>query len=163
MSPTWLWPSETHPIPHAGKPTDNMGQMKPRPTWTKEAQLNMTADFLTSRNCLHERFKAPTIQKSQRTSISLNVTRLTSHTDKCIRYNMNGYHLRRSMQSKQRWTDKVWDSFDLDIFGKFFGTKTKVDNRPCLQDISKDPQWYCHPGMVNTKWHISEALEGIAC
>jgi hypothetical protein len=61
---------------------------------------------------------------AQRISISLNGIRLTSQFDECIRYHINGYHLRQYMQSKRHWNDRAWESIDFDLFGKHYNSLT---------------------------------------
>lgn len=57
---------------------------------------------------------------SQQCSISINHQRLTGQFDECIRYHVNGYHLRQYLQDKKGWSDEVWDTIDLQLFGKHY-------------------------------------------
>lgn len=92
-------------------------------TLSTDAKLNMTADFLATRYRLRGRIK-PTSHldhpSTQRISIVLNGTRLTSQIDECIRYHINGYQMRLHMQSKQHWSNRTWDQVDFDLFGKHY-------------------------------------------
>lgn len=92
-------------------------------TLSTDAKLNMTADFLATRYRLRGRIK-PTSHldhpSTQRISIVLNGTRLTSQIDECIRYHINGYQMRLHMQSKRHWSNRTWDQVDFDLFGKHY-------------------------------------------
>jgi hypothetical protein len=90
---------------------------------SKDAQMNMSADFLATRYRLCGKLRP--IQHInhppfQRISLTLNGIRLTSQIDSCLRYHINGYHLRRHLQSKRRWADKIWDTLDFDLFGRHY-------------------------------------------
>ena len=87
------------------------------------ATLNIEADSLASgyrttgsltsrQGCDHVPF--------QQCSISINHQRLTGQFDECIRYHVNGYHLRRYMQDQNGWSDDVWNMIDLQLFGKHY-------------------------------------------
>ena len=87
------------------------------------SRLNIKADALatmyrtsgrlkSSQSCCHE--------PEQRCSISIKNTRLTSQHDACIRFHINGYHLRNYVQEKQGWSNSTWDEVDFYIFGKHF-------------------------------------------
>jgi hypothetical protein len=54
----------------------------------------------------------------------MNGTRIQSHFDECIRFHVNGYHLRQYMQSKNRWTNSTWDEIDFESFGAHFRSLT---------------------------------------
>ena len=54
-----------------------------------------------------------------RVSISINGKRLVGRVEECIRYHVNGYHLRSYLQKKYQWTDSVWNLVDLQTFGRF--------------------------------------------
>jgi hypothetical protein len=98
-------------------------QIKAYSQLSKEAQLNMSADFLATRYRLRGKLKpTPHIDHPQFQHISLvmNGIRLTSHIDSCLRYHINGYHLRRHLQSKRRWTDRTWELIDFDLFGRHY-------------------------------------------
>ncbi|KAI2501729.1 hypothetical protein MHU86_12735 [Fragilaria crotonensis] len=108
-----------------------------RPDWVKghqdtlqsydalpwKARLNIDADFLATRYRLRGRLRSSSVvdhQDSQKVSISINGKRLTSQYDSCIRYHINGYHLRRYMQEKHQWSDATWDEIDFVNFGRYF-------------------------------------------
>ncbi|KAI2493658.1 hypothetical protein MHU86_20873 [Fragilaria crotonensis] len=87
------------------------------------AKLNIEADLLASRyrtngsltssqGCDHVAL--------QQCSISINHRQLTGQYDDSIRYHVNGYHLRRYLQDKKQWSDKVWDTIDFHVFGKHY-------------------------------------------
>ncbi|KAI2497423.1 hypothetical protein MHU86_17081 [Fragilaria crotonensis] len=72
------------------------------------ARLNIDADFLATRH--RHRGKLQPIERTdhhpeQQMSISINGTRIQSQVNACIRFHVNGYHLRQYMQSKNRWTN----------------------------------------------------------
>jgi hypothetical protein len=79
-------------------------------------------------SCLNDSFggrlqssKSVGHESEQRCSISINGTRLTaSQYDECIRFHINGYHLRNHVQEKQGWSNSVWDEIDFYTFGKHF-------------------------------------------
>jgi hypothetical protein len=37
-----------------------------------------------------------------------------------LKYRINGYHRRSYTQSKNDWSDHIWDSIDWEAFGRFF-------------------------------------------
>ena len=90
-------------------------------------QLNITrnnrADELAT--CYRQQTERPQSKEAtdhilaSRVSISINGQRLVSHIEECIRYHVNGYHLRGYIQTKYKWTNRVWDTMDLLNFGRF--------------------------------------------
>ena len=92
-------------------------------TLSLPAKLNIEADSLASgyrtTGSLQSRSSCIHIL-SQQCSISINNQRLTGQFDECIRYHVNGYHLRRYLQDKKCWSDEVWDTIDLQLFGKHY-------------------------------------------
>ncbi|KAI2498313.1 hypothetical protein MHU86_16183 [Fragilaria crotonensis] len=108
-----------------------------RPEWVKghqdslqsyehlpfKARLNIDADFLATRYRLRGRLKSSPLvdhQIGQKVSILINGKRLTSQFDSCIRYHINGYHLRRYMQERHAWSDCTWEDIDFHLFGQHF-------------------------------------------
>ncbi|KAI2494170.1 hypothetical protein MHU86_20364 [Fragilaria crotonensis] len=88
-----------------------------------KAHLNIDADFLATRYRNRGRLKSSSSvdhQSGQGVSISINGRRLTSKYDSCIRYQINGYHLRRYMQQTHMWSDQTWDDVDFGLFGQHF-------------------------------------------
>ena len=86
-------------------------------------RLNVSADFLATRYRLRGKLKSSQRvdhDPSQKISISIHGCRLTSQYDDCLRFHINGYHLRQYIQDKREWSDKVWDDVDFDIFGTHF-------------------------------------------
>ena len=47
-----------------------------------------------------------------------------SQYDACIRYHINGYHLRQYLQDKNGWSDSVWTEIDFATFGNHFRRMT---------------------------------------
>ena len=87
------------------------------------ARLNIDADYLATRYRQRGRLKSSEKvphENSQQCSIEVNGVRLTSQFDACIRYHVNGYHLRQYMQERNGWVDATWDEIDFDTFGKHF-------------------------------------------
>jgi hypothetical protein len=87
------------------------------------ARLNIDADFLATRYKHSGNLKAnekTDHQDEQQISISINGTRIQSQVDACIRFHVNGYHLRQYMQSKHNWTNSVWNEIDFESFGAHF-------------------------------------------
>jgi hypothetical protein len=91
---------------------------------THESRLKFQADFLTTQHCLRGKVtssqNADHQQRSQRVSMSNNGQQITSQYDKCIRYHINGYHLRQYLQRRRQWSDIVWESIDFDLCGKHY-------------------------------------------
>ncbi|KAI2490345.1 hypothetical protein MHU86_24235 [Fragilaria crotonensis] len=55
-----------------------------------------------------------------RISIAINGVRLVSQVEQCIRFHINGYHLRTYPQSKYRWSNSTWNRIDVEVLGRFF-------------------------------------------
>ena len=53
-------------------------------------------------------------------SISINGRCITSQYDACVRFHINGYHLRSYLQEKHGWSNNEWDSIDFHVFGRHF-------------------------------------------
>lgn len=91
------------------------------------ARLNVDADFLATRYRQHGKLipnEQTDHQPEQQMSLSINGTRIQSQFDACIRFHVNGYHLRQYMQSKNRWTNSTWDEIDFESFGAHFKSLT---------------------------------------
>jgi hypothetical protein len=87
------------------------------------ARLNIDADYLATRYRQRGRLKSSEKvphENSQQCSIEVNGVRLTGQYDECIRYHVNGYHLRQYMQERNVWNDSTWEEIDFDLFGKHF-------------------------------------------
>ena len=87
------------------------------------ARLNVDADYLATRYRQRGRLKSSAkIQHelTQQCSITVNGARLTGQYDACIRYHVNGYHLRQYLQDKNNWSDSVWDDINFATFGNNF-------------------------------------------
>jgi hypothetical protein len=52
-------------------------------------------------------------------SISLNGVRLVSQVEECLRYHVDGYHLRQYIQSKYQWSNQTWAKIDVEAIGIF--------------------------------------------
>lgn len=52
-------------------------------------------------------------------SISINSVRIVGQVDSCLRYHINGYHLRRYTQSKYKWNDQTWNCIDVEALGRY--------------------------------------------
>jgi hypothetical protein len=92
-------------------------------TLSLASRLNILADALATNYRKSGRLKstkAVAHESEQGISIAVNGIRLTSQYDACIRFNINGYHLRNYMQEKKGWPNKVWESVDFYTFGKHF-------------------------------------------
>jgi hypothetical protein len=101
------------------------GHQDSSPKWTLSlpAKLNIEADSHASgyrtTGSLQSRPSCTHIL-SQQCSIYINHQRLTGKFDECIRYHVNGYHLWQYLQDKKCWSDELWDTIDLQIFGKHY-------------------------------------------
>ena len=87
------------------------------------ARLNVDADCLATRYRQRGRYKSSEKvphEPPQHCSITVSGIRLTSQFDECIRYHVNGYHLRQYLQERNGWDNSVWEEIDLGIFGKNF-------------------------------------------
>ena len=86
-------------------------------------RLNIQADLLATqyrlRGTLNSSQNADH-QRSQRVSMSITGRRITTQYDECIRYHINGFHLRQYLQCRRKRSDTVWESIDLDLFGKHY-------------------------------------------
>lgn len=87
----------------------------------RSVKLNIDADFIATR--YRERGKLKSTPKvdhclAQRVSISILGSRLTSQYDSCIRYHINGYHLKQYMQARKDWNDDTWNTIDFGMFGR---------------------------------------------
>ena len=59
-----------------------------------------------------------------RVSVSINGIRQVGEIEACLRFHINGYHLRQYLQSRHQWSDEVWDTLDLKVLGQFCRTLT---------------------------------------
>jgi hypothetical protein len=87
------------------------------------ARLNVDADRLATLHRLRGKLKSTEHTdhtKEQNISISINGVRIQSQVDSCIRFHVNGYHLRHFMQSKNKWSNAVWKEIDFEMFGSHF-------------------------------------------
>jgi hypothetical protein len=87
------------------------------------AKLNVDADFLALRYREDGRLKPSQLtdhHKGQQVSLSIQGVRITSHLDSCIRFHINGYHLRQFLQKKRKWSDSTWETVDFESFGRHF-------------------------------------------
>ena len=87
------------------------------------SRLNIKADALATEYRKTGRLKPTRLvlhASEQGCSICINGERVTSQYDESIRFHVNGYHLRRNVQEKQGWPDRVWDLVDFHTFGKYF-------------------------------------------
>jgi hypothetical protein len=56
----------------------------------------------------------------QKVSVSINGKRLTSQYDSCIRFHVNGYHLKHSIQRRRGWDEASWNKVDFQHFSQHF-------------------------------------------
>jgi hypothetical protein len=87
------------------------------------ARLNVDADFLATRYRQHGRFRAIASvdhRSDQQISLYINGTPVTSQYDDCIRFHVNGYHLRQYVQQRHQWNNGTWDMIDFHTFGQHF-------------------------------------------
>jgi hypothetical protein len=79
------------------------------------AQLNIDADFLATRNRQRGRLKFSC-------HVEHHPGQKIRQYNSCIRYHINGYHLRRYyMQAHRWWSDPTWEgTIDFGLFGKHF-------------------------------------------
>ena len=88
-----------------------------------KARLNIDADFLATRYRKRGRYRSsPRVdhQHGQQVSILIQGIPLTSHFDSCIRFHINGYHIRQYMQQRHAWSDATWEDIDFALFGQHF-------------------------------------------
>lgn len=87
----------------------------------RDARMNVDADFLATRYRLRGKLKSSSHidhYPEQRISISIQGIRLTSQLDSCIRYHVNGYHLKQYMLERKGWNEDIWNSIDFGLFGQ---------------------------------------------
>jgi hypothetical protein len=73
-------------------------------------------------------------------SLSINGIRIVGHVASCIRYHINGYHLRRYIQSRNRWSDKTWNRIDIEGMGRFQSLLSPTEQ--IAHTKYKFDQWY---------------------
>jgi hypothetical protein len=91
----------------------------------RAVQMNIDADFLATRYRLRGKLRStPHIDHvpGQKISMAINGTRITSQYDACIRYHVNGYHLKQYMQHRKGWSVAVWRDIDFEEFKRHFRT-----------------------------------------
>jgi hypothetical protein len=76
-------------------------------------------------------------------TVSIKGVRLVCQEEACIRFHINGYHLRQYIQSKQRWTNKVWDCVDFEGFGIFHNRLSSSDQ-------------IAHTKFIFDQWHTGK-------
>jgi hypothetical protein len=95
---------------------------------SREAQLNVDVDSMASEHYWKGKGTKPTTKlphmSELRVSISINGVRFPSKIDNQLRYHINGSYLKKYMQSRNRWNEKVWHLIDFDSFGNYFSTLT---------------------------------------
>jgi hypothetical protein len=87
------------------------------------AQMNVDVDKLATNHrnqSLPQSSQTIDHRPSSRVSIILNGRRLTSNIDSSIRYHVNGYHVRLYLQKRHSWSDQVWNTVDMWLFGRHF-------------------------------------------
>ncbi|KAI2505996.1 hypothetical protein MHU86_8407 [Fragilaria crotonensis] len=88
------------------------------------ARLNIDADYLAARYRLRGKLQSMSTvdhHPAQRISISIMGKRLTAQYDECIRFHINGYHLKQYMQDRKKWRDdNTWNMIDMGSFGQHF-------------------------------------------
>jgi hypothetical protein len=113
---------------------------RPYSTLPQSVQINIDADFLATRYRVRGKLRpSPRVEHipAQRISTSINGVQVSSQYDDCIRYHVNGYHLRRYMQDKKKWPDKTRDDIDFDLFGTHFRSLTatqQIDQMKVVHD-----------------------------
>ena len=95
----------------------------PRVSLSLASLLNIQADQLatayrTNGSCVSSTH-VPHIDEQQ-CSLSINGVRLTSQYDECVRFHVNGYHLKQYAMSSNGWSNDVWNEIDFDVFGAHF-------------------------------------------
>jgi hypothetical protein len=59
-------------------------------------------------------------QPLQQVSLYISGNQTTSQYDDCIRFHVNGYHLRQYVQEHNLWDNSKWDSVDFYTFERYF-------------------------------------------
>ncbi|KAI2497820.1 hypothetical protein MHU86_16654 [Fragilaria crotonensis] len=96
---------------------------KPAGSKAHDVQRNHRADELATwfrdhRTSGQSRDKTDHVQ-AERVSVCINGIRQVGQVEACIRFHINGYHLRSYLQSKHRWSNDVWDMIDIKVLGQF--------------------------------------------
>lgn len=50
----------------------------------------------------------------------INGVRITNQYDDCVRFHVNGYHLKQHIMTSSGWTAAVWNEVDFNAFGSHF-------------------------------------------
>ena len=95
----------------------------PRSSLSLASRLNIQADKLATAyrndgNCTASAH-VPHLD-GQQCSISINGVRLTSQYDECLRFHVNGYHLKQYAMKSNGWSNDVWNEIDFGAFGSHF-------------------------------------------
>ncbi|KAI2509566.1 hypothetical protein MHU86_4827 [Fragilaria crotonensis] len=54
-----------------------------------------------------------------RVSIWIQGIQQVGQVEACIRFHINGYHLRQHLQARHKWTDEEWNTIDLQLLSQF--------------------------------------------
>ncbi|KAI2511186.1 hypothetical protein MHU86_3151 [Fragilaria crotonensis] len=60
-------------------------------------------------------------------SISINGIRLVSQLDSCIRYHIDGYHIRQYTQARNKWSNTTWNTVDIEGLGAYRSKLSPAD------------------------------------
>jgi hypothetical protein len=88
---------------------------------SSEAKLNVDADELATLAHMKSNAKPMRITPhipSTKISITILKTRYSGNFDSNLRYHINGGYLRGHLQSTNNWTDTVWNTIDMNSFGR---------------------------------------------
>ncbi len=61
-------------------------------------------------------------------SVKINGVIQVSQVEACLRFHINGYHMRHHLQNRYQWSDGEWDSIDLTLLGQFCRSLTPANH-----------------------------------
>lgn len=90
----------------------------------REVRLMINAAYLATRYRLQGKLK-PMSNVDNHTAPQISISsimgkRLTAQYDECIRFHINGYHLKQYMQERKKWDKDTWNMIDMGSFGQHF-------------------------------------------
>ena len=99
------------------------GHQSPQTSLKKDVIRNNKADELATAHRANKSKRQSREQTDhlpdERVSIRINGVKQVSQIEACIRFHINGYHMRQYLQERYRWSDGVWDTIDLKMLGQF--------------------------------------------
>ena len=103
------------------------------PTWIKGHQCtkNSSKDVLRNNRAdelATEHRKGTARRQSRERTVHIPESRVSiwiqgiqqvGQVEACIRFHINGYHMRQHLQARHKWTDVAWNTIDLQLLSQF--------------------------------------------